>query len=73
MWRLESEINDSQKIAYWMGIVIVTLMGIAYGVSTLGLGALFPVAGSNIDPSPVFAFGASGGGMKAASAFAGTT
>ncbi len=43
--------------AYWMGIVIVTLMGIAYGVSTLGLGALFPVAGSNIDPSPVFAFG----------------
>jgi len=26
--------------AYWMGIVIVTLMGIAYGVSTLGLGGL---------------------------------
>ncbi len=43
--------------AYWMGIVIVALMGIAYGVSTLGLGGLFPVAGSTIDPSPVFAFG----------------
>ncbi|MGZ6164473.1 MAG: sodium-translocating pyrophosphatase, partial [Myxococcaceae bacterium] len=43
--------------AYWMGLVIVTLMGIAYGVSTLGLGGLFPVAGSAIDPSPVFAFG----------------
>jgi K(+)-stimulated pyrophosphate-energized sodium pump len=43
--------------AYWMGIVIVGLMAIAYGVSTMGLGALFPVAGSNIDPSPVFAFG----------------
>ncbi|MGZ6029732.1 MAG: sodium-translocating pyrophosphatase, partial [Myxococcaceae bacterium] len=43
--------------AYWMGMVIVTLMGIAYGVSTLGLGGLFPVAGSAIDPSPVFAFG----------------
>ncbi|MGZ5958427.1 MAG: sodium-translocating pyrophosphatase [Myxococcaceae bacterium] len=43
--------------AYWMGMVIVTLMGIAYGVSTLGLGGLFPVAGSTIDPSPVFAFG----------------
>jgi len=43
--------------AYWMGLVIVLLMGTAYGISTLGLGALFPVAGSNIDPSPVFAFG----------------
>ncbi|HMK72202.1 MAG TPA: sodium-translocating pyrophosphatase, partial [Myxococcaceae bacterium] len=43
--------------AYWMGAVIVILMGIAYGVSTAGLGALFPVAGSTIDPSPVFAFG----------------
>ena len=43
--------------AYWMGIVIVALMAIAYFVSTMGLGALFPVAGSTIDPSPVFAFG----------------
>jgi K(+)-stimulated pyrophosphate-energized sodium pump len=42
---------------YWMGIVIVVLMGVAFGISTLGLGALFPVAGSTIDPSPVFAFG----------------
>ena len=31
--------------AYWMGIVIVALMGSAFGISTLGLVALFPVAG----------------------------
>jgi len=43
--------------AYWMGAAIVVLMGIAFGVSTTGLGALFPVAGSTVDPSPVFAFG----------------
>jgi K(+)-stimulated pyrophosphate-energized sodium pump len=43
--------------AYWMGIVIVGLMAMAYFVSTLGLGSLFPVVGSTIDPSPVFAFG----------------
>ncbi|MGO9829234.1 MAG: sodium-translocating pyrophosphatase [Myxococcaceae bacterium] len=43
--------------AYWTGAAIVALMGIAYGVSTLGLGALFPVVGSSIDASPVFAFG----------------
>ncbi len=36
--------------AYWMGIVIVVLMGIAYGVSLLGLGSLM------IAPA-VFAFG----------------
>jgi K(+)-stimulated pyrophosphate-energized sodium pump len=42
---------------YWMGIIIVALMAIAFGISTLGLGGLFPIAGSNIDPSPVFAFG----------------
>jgi K(+)-stimulated pyrophosphate-energized sodium pump len=36
--------------AYWLGMVIVTLMAIAYGVSTLGLGALM------IAPA-VFAFG----------------
>jgi len=36
--------------AYWLGIVIVVLMGIAYTVSTLGLGALM------IAPA-VFAFG----------------
>jgi K(+)-stimulated pyrophosphate-energized sodium pump len=43
--------------AYWMGITIVALMGIAWGVSTMGLQALFPVAGSTLDVSPVFAFG----------------
>ena len=43
--------------AYWMGVVIVTLMGIAYFVSTQGLGVLFPIPGSSIDASPVFAFG----------------
>ena len=43
--------------AYWMGIVIVALMGSAFGISTMGLVALFPVAGSAIDPSAVFAFG----------------
>jgi len=36
--------------AYWLGLVIVILMGIAYGVSTLGLGALM------VAPA-VFAFG----------------
>lgn len=36
--------------AYWMGIAIVTLMGIAYGVSTLGLQSLM------VAPA-VFAFG----------------
>ncbi len=36
--------------AYWLGIVVVVLMGVAYGVSTLGLGALM------VAPA-VFAFG----------------
>jgi K(+)-stimulated pyrophosphate-energized sodium pump len=36
--------------AYWLGLSIVALMGIAYGFSTMGLGALMPAA-------PVFAFG----------------
>ncbi len=36
--------------AYWLGIVVVALMGIAYGVSTTGLGALM------VAPA-VFAFG----------------
>src|SRR5439155_23284227 len=36
--------------AYWLGMAIVTLMGIAYGVSTQGLGSLMVAA-------PVFAFG----------------
>jgi K(+)-stimulated pyrophosphate-energized sodium pump len=42
--------------AYWLGITMVALMGIAYWVSGMGLAVLFPIAGS-IDPSPVFAFG----------------
>jgi K(+)-stimulated pyrophosphate-energized sodium pump len=36
--------------AYWMGVVIVALMGVAYGVSTQGLGDIMKAA-------PVFAFG----------------
>jgi K(+)-stimulated pyrophosphate-energized sodium pump len=36
--------------AYWLGLVIVALMGMAYGVSTAGLAALMVA-------SPVFAFG----------------
>ncbi len=36
--------------AYWMGLVIVALMGIAYGVSTLGLGEIMKAPA-------VFAFG----------------
>ena len=36
--------------AYWLGMVIVVLMGVAYSVSTLGLGALM------VAPA-VFAFG----------------
>jgi K(+)-stimulated pyrophosphate-energized sodium pump len=43
--------------AYWMGITIVILMGIAFLVSTQGLGVLFPIEGSTIDASPIFAFG----------------
>jgi K(+)-stimulated pyrophosphate-energized sodium pump len=43
--------------AYWMGMVIVALMGIAYGVSTMGMSGLFPIPGSELDPSPIFAFG----------------
>jgi len=42
--------------AYWMGLVFVGLMGIAYWVSMQGLGKLFPLE-SHIDPSAVFAFG----------------
>jgi K(+)-stimulated pyrophosphate-energized sodium pump len=40
---------------YWLGVVLVGLMGIAYWVSLQGLGQLF-VQGA-VDPSPVFAFG----------------
>ncbi|MBL8922125.1 MAG: sodium-translocating pyrophosphatase [Myxococcaceae bacterium] len=41
--------------AYWMGVVLVGLMGAAYWVSLQGLGQLFVQGG--VDPSPVFAFG----------------
>jgi K(+)-stimulated pyrophosphate-energized sodium pump len=42
--------------AYWMGVAIVSLMGLAYGVSLLGLDQLFIVV-NHITPAPVFAFG----------------
>jgi len=47
--------------AYWLGIAIVILMGIAYYVSILDGGLmgrlLFGVTAGGIDPAPVFAFG----------------
>lgn len=42
--------------AYWMGVVIVGLMGIAYMISGEGLGVLMKSSFS-INPAPVFAFG----------------
>ncbi len=42
--------------AYWMGLVIVTLMSMAYAVSLFGLDALFIKVGE-LTPAPVFAFG----------------
>jgi K(+)-stimulated pyrophosphate-energized sodium pump len=42
--------------AYWMGIVIISLMGIAFFVSLAGLDALFIKVG-DLTPAPVFAFG----------------
>jgi len=47
--------------AYWMGIVIAGLMGVAYWVTQLDGGSLgrvlFGVQAGGIDPAPVFAFG----------------
>ncbi len=47
--------------AYWMGIVIVGLMGVAYWVSLIDGGSLgrvmFGVTAGGLDPAPVFAFG----------------
>jgi K(+)-stimulated pyrophosphate-energized sodium pump len=43
--------------AYWMGIVILTLMGVAYLVSTQGTAALFITGPGGVTPAPVFAFG----------------
>ncbi len=42
--------------AYWMGVAIVSLMGIAYGVSTQGVEQLFIVV-NGVTPAAVFAFG----------------
>jgi K(+)-stimulated pyrophosphate-energized sodium pump len=41
--------------AFWMGIVLLVLMGIAYFVSMMGLGSTMTIG--TIDVSPVFAFG----------------
>jgi K(+)-stimulated pyrophosphate-energized sodium pump len=41
--------------AYWMGIILMGLMGISYWVSMMGVGKVMMVNG--FDPSPVFAFG----------------
>jgi K(+)-stimulated pyrophosphate-energized sodium pump len=41
--------------AFWMGITLLFLMGIAYLVSQMGLGAVMTVG--QMDASPVFAFG----------------
>jgi len=41
--------------SFWMGIVVIILMGTAWLVSTQGLGTLMTVG--KIDASPVFAFG----------------
>ncbi len=47
--------------AYWMGIVFVLLMGVAYGVTTLDAGTAISIGSmmtlNGIDVSPVFAFG----------------
>ena len=41
--------------AYWLGMIMMGLMGTAYWVSTMGLGPVMMVG--TFDPSPVFAFG----------------
>jgi K(+)-stimulated pyrophosphate-energized sodium pump len=41
--------------AFWMGIVLLALMGTAYFISQMGLAATMTVAG--VDVSPVFSFG----------------
>ncbi|MFO0739186.1 MAG: sodium-translocating pyrophosphatase [Labilithrix sp.] len=41
--------------AYWMGIVLIFLMGTAYMVSKEGVGSIMMIG--NFDPSAVFAFG----------------
>jgi K(+)-stimulated pyrophosphate-energized sodium pump len=41
--------------SFWMGIVLLALMGTAYFISGLGLGATMTIGGTDV--SPVFAFG----------------
>jgi K(+)-stimulated pyrophosphate-energized sodium pump len=41
--------------AFWMGMVLIVLMGAAWQVSTMGLGPLMTI--HEFDASPVFAFG----------------
>jgi K(+)-stimulated pyrophosphate-energized sodium pump len=43
--------------SYWMGIVIVGLMAIAFLVGTMGTEALFITGPGGLTPAPVFAFG----------------
>ncbi len=43
--------------AYWMGMVIMGLMGAAYLVSTQGTAMLFITGPGGVTPAPVFAFG----------------
>jgi len=40
---------------YWLGMIILGLMGASYYVSQMGVGAIMMIGG--FDPSPVFAFG----------------
>jgi K(+)-stimulated pyrophosphate-energized sodium pump len=41
--------------SYWLGFIILGLMGAAYWVSMMGVGQIMMIGG--FDPSPVFAFG----------------
>jgi len=41
--------------AYWLGMIILGLMGTSYYVSMMGVGSIMMIGG--FDPSPVFAFG----------------
>jgi K(+)-stimulated pyrophosphate-energized sodium pump len=43
--------------AYWMGIVVMGLMGLGFIVSTQGTAALFIAGPQGLTPAPVFAFG----------------
>ena len=43
--------------AYWMGIVVLGLMGLGFLVSTQGTASLFIAGPQGLTPAPVFAFG----------------